>query len=239
MTQHNPSNAESAISRKRRILRSASGAAAAALCLLGFVLLTSRVNRAQEAKPSSKYAPIDFRQTQPEADSRSTGCVSCHGMTEAATMHPTGTIRIGCADCHGGDPAVMMPAGTEKGVKPYEEAKRKAHPKPEVPELWKSSANPVRAQMDWMKESKEYIRFVNPGDLRVADMTCGTAGCHAKQVHDVRTSMMTHGGMLWQAALYNNGGSEGRNRHAVNADSLGAAAIHVVERKAAATLGGG
>jgi len=60
----------------------------------------------------------------------------------------------------------------------------------------------------WMKESKEYIRFVNPGDLRVAEETCGTAGCHAKEVRAVQTSMMTHGAMLWAAALYNNGGPQ-------------------------------
>ena len=52
-------------------------------------------------------------------------------------------------------------------------------------------------------ESPEFIRFVNPGDLRVAHISCG--GCHAKEVLEVRKSMMTHGCMLWGAALYNNG----------------------------------
>jgi hypothetical protein len=61
----------------------------------------------------------------------------------------------------------------------------------------------VRPFADWLKESAEYIRFVNPGDLRVAVQTCGK--CHAKEVRAVSTSMMTHGAMLWQAALYNNG----------------------------------
>ena len=36
-------------------------------------------------------------------------------------------------------------------------------------------------------------------------MTCGLSGCHAEQTDNVWTSMMTHGGMLWGAALYNNG----------------------------------
>src|ERR1035438_616661 len=71
--------------------------------------------------------------------------------------------------------------------------------------MWKSSANPVRPFANWLKESKEYIQFVNPGDLRVAEETCGTSGCHAREVRAVQTSMMTHGAMLWQAALYNNG----------------------------------
>ena len=55
------------------------------------------------------------------------------------------------------------------------------------------------ARGEWLKESKEYIRFVNPGDLRVAPKTCGSAGCHVTgSVRAVRTSMMTHGAMLWE-----------------------------------------
>ena len=57
--------------------------------------------------------------------------------------------------------------------------------------MWSSSANPVRPFTEWLKETKEYIQFVNPGDLRVAEQTCGSAGCHAKEVLAVRTSMMT------------------------------------------------
>src|SRR6185295_19057745 len=206
MTEPNYSMAHTAMSRRKRIARSASGAGAAALTMLLFVMLTSRVNRAQDSKKLG-LTPIDFRQTQGEADAKSTGCASCHGMTEAATMHPTGTIRIGCADCHGGDPGVMKPGGAESGTKAYDDAKRMAHPKPSIPRLWKESgsANPVRSYTDWLQESKEYIRFVNPGDLRVAEMTCGTAGCHESEVRNVRTGMMTHGAMLWQAALYNYG----------------------------------
>ncbi len=104
----------------------------------------------------------------------------------------------------------MKPAGAEKGSAGYEEAKKKAHPVPHTNLFPKnSSANPVRAYADWLKEGAEYIKFVNPGDLRVASETCGS--CHAKQVLSVRTSMMTHGGMLWGAALYNNGGYPYKN----------------------------
>src|SRR5262249_55238010 len=51
----------------------------------------------------------------------------------------------------------------------------------------------------------DYVRFVNPGDLRVNHISCGTANCHPKIVQENRKSMMTHGCMLWGAALYNNG----------------------------------
>src|SRR5262249_39957383 len=94
-----------------------------------------------------------------------------------------------------------------------QQAKKKAHPQPVIADLWRSSANPVRPYTQWLKESKEYIRFVNPGDLRVAVETCGNAGCHPRQVRAVQTSMMTHGAMLWQAALYNNGAFPYRDAH--------------------------
>jgi hypothetical protein len=46
---------------------------------------------------------------------------------------------------------------------------------------------------------------MNPGDLRVANETCGAKACHLSIVQKVRTSMMSHGAFLWGAALYNNG----------------------------------
>ena len=131
--------------------------------------------------------------------------MACHGQTDSPTMHTTGTVHLSCTDCHGGKPDIQPPAGAQKGSAQYEEAKKRAHPQPRIPSLWKSSANPVRPYTQWLEESKEYIKFVNPGDLRVAEQTCGSAGCHAREVVAVRTSMMTHGAMLWQAALYNNG----------------------------------
>jgi hypothetical protein len=144
-------------------------------------------------------------QPQSDADRKSTGCVACHGLSDSPSMHTTGTVRLGCTDCHGGDPAIQPPSGTKSGEAPYDQAKKQAHPKPRDASMWRSSANPVRPFTNWLKESKEYIRFVNPGDLRVAEETCGSGGCHAREVRAVQTSMMTHGAMLWQAALYNNG----------------------------------
>ncbi|HEX4749698.1 MAG TPA: hypothetical protein VH302_09170 [Bryobacteraceae bacterium] len=146
-----------------------------------------------------------FRQTDEDVQHNSLGCVSCHGMTEAPSMHKTGTVHLGCSNCHGGDPSVMKPEGTNPQNASYIDAKWKAHPHPEVPSMWKSSANPVRPYSNWLKESSDYIKFVNPGDLRVAEETCGRVGCHKQEVRAVQTSMMTHGAMLWQAALYNNG----------------------------------
>src|SRR5271154_5192289 len=180
----------SASASKRLLITGACGVAVAVLCT---VLLAQQADRSR------------LLQSQEEANAKSTGCVACHGFTDSPSMHTTGTVRLGCVDCHGGNAAAQPPSGSQAGDGPYEEAKKQAHPQPRIRSMWRSSANPVRPYADWLKESKEYIQFVNPGDLRVAEETCGTAGCHAREVRAVQTSMMTHGAMLWQAALYNNG----------------------------------
>ena len=157
---------------------------------------------------SSPVGPT-FRSGVPQAttggdsDAASAGCITCHTKTDEATMHPSGTVVLGCATCHGGDPTVKVAAPVDVQSNQYRDAKRRAHPQPRISDLWKSAANPERAYTAWLQESAEYIQFVNPGDLRVADKTCGP--CHAAEVRNVRTSMMTTGAMLWQAALYNNG----------------------------------
>src|SRR5262249_41690493 len=83
--------------------------------------------------------------------------------------------------------------------------KDKAHVAPRFPNAWVSSANPIRSYTLLNHETPEFIRFVNPGDFRVAHISCGTLNCHPKEVLQNRKSMMTHGCMLWDAALYNTG----------------------------------
>ncbi|MCA9212642.1 MAG: hypothetical protein KDB27_06245 [Planctomycetales bacterium] len=129
-----------------------------------------------------------IRQTQEAAFAKSQGCIECH--SDVGHMHPEGTVQIGCTDCHGGDAST-----TDLG---------RAHVWPNFPSVWKDSANPVRSYTVLNHERPEFIRFMNPGDLRVAHIACGQ--CHANEVLQLRKSMMTHGCMLWGAALYNNGG---------------------------------
>ncbi|HVC95223.1 MAG TPA: hypothetical protein VND64_16120, partial [Pirellulales bacterium] len=127
------------------------------------------------------------RQTREEAAAKSTGCVACH--QGVADMHRQETVHLGCCDCHGGNPRTHD--------------KHKAHVYPMYPEAWANSANPVRSYTLLNHESPQFVRFVNPGDLRIAHLSCGN--CHPKEVLQVRKSMMTHGAMLWGSALYNNG----------------------------------
>ncbi|HEX9759367.1 MAG TPA: hypothetical protein VGA40_00530 [Candidatus Acidoferrales bacterium] len=186
-----------------------------ALVCLGVVVSDST---GTDASPSAAPQPQQslsrlMGQTKGEAERKSTGCISCHASTDEPTMHPSGTVMLGCTDCHTGDAGVAEAAGVAPGSRDYEQAKRRAHPQPSVPRLWGNAANPVRAYTDWLRESADYIQFVNPGDLRVAQRTCGTAGCHVREVRAVRTSMMTHGGFLWAAALYNNGAFPLKDAH--------------------------
>ena len=80
---------------------------------------------------------------------------------------------------------------------------------PRNPVFWESSANPSDSTILLNHESAEFIQFVNPGDLRVADKACGT--CHQAIIKNVGHSMMRHGAMLWGAALYNNGAYPAKN----------------------------
>lgn len=187
---------------------------AAAMMLMLVLFGARRSARAQAVQNNNSLANnLLIRQTQADADRKSVGCISCHVSVDEPTMHMTGTVRLGCVDCHTGSATVVVPAGAKPGSSEYENAKAKAHPTPKLPQLWESSANPVRANTDWLRENPDYIQFVNPGDLRVAGKTCGQSGCHAQETYAVRTSMMAVGGILWGAALYNNGSYPLKDEH--------------------------
>ncbi len=182
-------------------------------CVLLFALLPVPPVRSQAGEQEPRQEVKLAGQSQQDADAKSAGCVSCHTPIDSQSMHTPGTVFLGCIDCHGGKADLVLPSGTAPGSPAYEETKHKAHVAP----LWKqnarSSANSVRSYTEWLRESPDYVQFVNPGDLRIAHRTCGTAGCHEPEVRNVRTSMMAHGAMLWGAALYNNGSFPLKNPH--------------------------
>src|SRR5262249_55199912 len=104
--------------------------------------------------------------------SGSEGCISCHTvyddrvrrtepLEDSATMHRTGTVNLSCADCHGGHPEVLRPLDAEPGTPSYEDATRRAHVLPAQPDVWKTSANPVRSYTALNRESSDFVRFVN------------------------------------------------------------------------------
>lgn len=129
-------------------------------------------------------------QTEEEAHAKSVGCLVCHEGIESKSMHLAQNLPLGCTDCHGGDPNAAEKL--QAHVLSYDWREDNTSNVPESTE-----------HARWLQHSFEYIRFVNPGDLRVVDTTCGV--CHPNETYATKKSMMAHGSRLLGAALYNNG----------------------------------
>ena len=147
-------------------------------------------------------------QTAEEATAKSRGCVSCHSATDQHTMHRNPAVILGCTDCHGGNPDVIRPQTAEykgKDHEAYRAALDRAHVPPRNPLAWNypSSATPQLTYTLLNRESPEFIRFINPGDYRVAREACGA--CHLSIIQAAERSMMATGAMFWSGAAYNNG----------------------------------
>ncbi len=205
--------------RRRELQRGGVSLLTLALVLasVGLALFAERGRAGRRMRPAQGRASAQAAEagggSQEEADRKSTGCISCHTATDEPTMHPTKTVHLGCTDCHGGNAEARVPSGASPSSPEYLAAKQKAHVGPRTAAFRDRTAVPERAYTAWLQEPKEYIQFINPGDLRVAPETCGAAGCHASEVRAVSTSMMTHAGFLWGAALYNNGGFPKKNAY--------------------------
>ncbi|QTN30710.1 hypothetical protein HZ993_20300 [Rhodoferax sp. AJA081-3] len=154
------------------------------------------------------------RQTLAQALEKSVGCESCHtglGDTNASaakdhrSMHANPGVVLGCTDCHGGNASIQKPAQTKAADAPYQSALKAAHVLPRFPIQWNypSSANPPGSFTQLNRESPAFIRFINPGDMRVARQACGA--CHLATVQASERSLMATSAMLWGGASYNNG----------------------------------
>ncbi|HEY2630007.1 MAG TPA: hypothetical protein VGI57_12820, partial [Usitatibacter sp.] len=130
--------------------------------------------------------------------------MSCHTTTDRHTMHQNPGVILGCTDCHGGN-AKVEAQGTRPEAPEYRDLLRTAHvlPRDEKAWHWPSSATPERTYTLLNKESAEFIRFMNPGDLRVARESCGA--CHLAIIHATERSLMATSAMFWGGATYNNG----------------------------------
>ncbi len=166
----------------------------------------------EKSMPSTTAPDLSFNligQTSEEVETKNSGCISCHTQTDAPTMHNSPSVRLACVDCHGGRSEIAVPDTVKAGSAAYDEAMRKAHVQPRHPEAWEgndgkySSKNPEGSYTILNEESPDFIRFINPGDLRVAKQVCGD--CHQEQVGQVPTSPMTTTSVFWSAAAYNNG----------------------------------
>jgi len=151
----------------------------------------------------------------------STTCVRCHGTMADGFVGTDGKkkanayhnmhdpskladVLISCVDCHGGNG--------------HEGIKEKAHVQPNAATraMWEDPKDPSRLTSkpklpvdNIMQENPDFVRFVNPGDLRASWVSC--YACHADAVENNSTSIMTGGSLLWEAALYNNGSINVKN----------------------------
>ena len=174
----------------------------AALALVLLAATPARATHVVEKALDVEYVtapPAPLSQLPEQAAAKSKGCLSCHTRTDATNMHSSPAPVLGCTDCHGGDANVMA-----RDVRD-DEAKEKAHVQPRYPKSWghPKSRNPERSYTLLNKESPEYIRFVNPSDLRIAREACGS--CHLPIIQASERSLMATGAMLWGGAAYNNG----------------------------------
>ena len=193
-------------------MRVALGKTGLVLMAAGLIAATCSPKCMRAQSQADQHPDALLLQSQADADRKSSGCLTCHAATDSPTMHTTGTVRLGCTDCHGGNSEIRASGALPSNSAESLRAKRQAHPESRRLDA-NQSANPVRVYTDWLREDWNYVRFVNPGDLRVAENTCGSSGCHTAEVRKVQTSMMTHGAMLWGAALYNNGAFPWKTPH--------------------------
>jgi hypothetical protein len=124
-------------------------------------------------------------------------------------MHVSKWVKLACTDCHGGSPEISLRPGVVRGTPAYDDIMNEAHVQPRYPKAWLgpdgrySSANPKQSYTLLNQEDPAFVRFVNPGDLRVAREVCGP--CHLNQVVAVERHTMTTTSVFWSAAAYNNG----------------------------------
>ncbi len=180
---------------------------------IGALVLTTTAGPPLLAAGKEKPQKVDYSFTPPApqnqtwdaAETKSTGCITCHTDSDQKTMHTTPAVVLGCTDCHGGDASVTGDNAWGKLSPQYMGALKKAHVLPKYPESWHwpSSANPKRSYTLLAKEAPEFVRFVNPSDYRVARESCGA--CHMEIIEASERSLMATGAMLWGGAAYNNG----------------------------------
>ncbi len=174
----------------------------ASACLMLLATLVATWNSACQSDPKwTPYEPTTEFQPDTPADviaRDNAGCIACHeGSTDPHEDPSRGMpSRVGCVECHGGN-------GLATDIE-------KAHPKPAKPKEWpEGGANPQRSYALLNEESRDWVRFVNPGDLRVAAENCG--GCHgagtdeSNIVLSVHKSLMTTAAHFWGTVSYCNG----------------------------------
>jgi hypothetical protein len=126
-------------------------------------------------------------------------CIRCHGLASAEdavgieNAHPW--AYLGCVECHGGtgvdpgDPAHALGVEESHVHIPHEIAQSGSITTPDRTAY--ENYYLAHAGVERLEGGLEWLRFVNPGDLRVVDQTCGRTGCHPQTALAVKNSVMT------------------------------------------------
>lgn len=170
-------------------------------------------------------------------------CVACHqGIT---VVHER--FALGCTDCHGGDATVAVPSPVDlspasRTSTAFQALIKAAHVRPSTATAQLFYANGMDDDDDGLVDEPgefavggdrdgpigefvdaefnldlNYVRFLNPGDLRVARASCGSASpasrltgqCHDSEVDAVRRSIMTMNSGVLDGAYYGNRALDG------------------------------
>jgi hypothetical protein len=116
------------------------------------------------------------------------GCANCHAGIEQAHA----AIQPGqCTLCHGGDGAASTKEAAHV-IAPADWAEIRGTGLPPAPFGFIKDFAPDQLA----KLPTAYLRFINPGDIRVVGETCGS--CHPEQARNMPTSVMTtNAGHYW------------------------------------------
>ena len=130
-----------------------------------------------------------------QASQAPAGAPSCPRRAPAAwTAIRTPRIRtrpaqnLSCVDCHGGN-------GTAT-------TKEAAHVEADVPASSRRRRIPPNTYTMLNHENHDFIRFMNPSDLRTVPEVCG--GCHAAIIRSVAKGPMVNSAQVYSTGLYNN-----------------------------------
>jgi hypothetical protein len=131
-------------------------------------------------------------------------CIGCHGLASSdggegiENSHPW--ADLGCTACHGGDGTVGLSKDQSHVSIPREMA---AGDSTSVPnQTFYKNYYLGRAGVENLSGGLEWIRFMNPGDLRIVESTCAQDACHAGAGEKVRRSTMSTLVGKYDAMLY-------------------------------------
>lgn len=131
------------------------------------------------------------------------GCQEgCHFAIEEP--HPW--FQVSCTGCHGGDPAARTKETAHVAIPAQWQANQALWGRPNSRYYWNYLT--LFGPGDGVSETDfmDWLHFRNPGDLRIADRSCGKeSGCHLERVENVKRSVMATEVGLTAVALQRSG----------------------------------